>query len=49
VTTDHGYWLLERRGAGSRALSAVRDWILAEAASARGSKDATAELRSRSA
>jgi DNA-binding transcriptional LysR family regulator len=33
VTTDHGYWLLERRGAGSRALSSVRDWILAEAAS----------------
>ena len=32
VTTDHGYWLLERPGAGSRALSAVRDWILAEAA-----------------
>jgi len=31
VTTDHGYWLLERAGAGSRALSAVRDWILAEA------------------
>lgn len=35
VTTDHAYWLLERRGAGSRALSAVRDWILAEAAQAR--------------
>jgi DNA-binding transcriptional LysR family regulator len=35
VATDHGYWLLARRGAGSRALSAVRDWILAEAASAR--------------
>ena len=32
VTTDHGYWLLERPGAGSRALSAVRDWILAQAA-----------------
>ena len=32
VTTDHGYWLLERPGAGGRALSAVRDWILAEAA-----------------
>jgi DNA-binding transcriptional LysR family regulator len=32
VTTDHGYWLLERPGASSRALSAVRDWILAEAA-----------------
>jgi DNA-binding transcriptional LysR family regulator len=32
VATDHGYWLLERAGAGSRALSAVRDWILAEAA-----------------
>jgi DNA-binding transcriptional LysR family regulator len=32
VTTDHGYWLLERPGAGSRALSAVQDWILAEAA-----------------
>jgi DNA-binding transcriptional LysR family regulator len=32
VTTDYGYWLLERRGAGSRALTAVRDWILAEAA-----------------
>jgi DNA-binding transcriptional LysR family regulator len=31
VTTDHGYWLLERRGGGSRALSAVRDWILDEA------------------
>jgi len=31
VTTDHAYWLLERRGAGSRALSAVRDWIVAEA------------------
>jgi DNA-binding transcriptional LysR family regulator len=35
VTTDHAYWLLERRGGGSRALSAVRDWILAEAAAAR--------------
>jgi DNA-binding transcriptional LysR family regulator len=35
VTTDHGYWLLERRGAGSRALSAVREWILAEAAATR--------------
>jgi LysR family glycine cleavage system transcriptional activator len=35
VTTDHAYWLLERRGADSRALSAVRDWILAEAAQAR--------------
>lgn len=35
VTTDHGYWLLERRGAGSRALSTVRDWLLAEAAAAR--------------
>jgi DNA-binding transcriptional LysR family regulator len=32
VTTDHGYWLLERPGAGGRALSAVRDWILAESA-----------------
>ncbi|WP_075795911.1 LysR substrate-binding domain-containing protein [Massilia putida] len=32
VTTDHGYWLLERRGADSPALAAVRDWILAEAA-----------------
>lgn len=31
VATDHGYWLLERRGAGSDALAAVRDWILAEA------------------
>jgi DNA-binding transcriptional LysR family regulator len=35
VPTDHGYWLLARRDAGSPALSAVRDWILAEAASAR--------------
>jgi DNA-binding transcriptional LysR family regulator len=35
VATDHGYWLLARRDAGSPALSAVRDWILAEAASAR--------------
>jgi DNA-binding transcriptional LysR family regulator len=34
VPTDHGYWLLARRDAGSPALSAVRDWILAEAASA---------------
>jgi LysR family transcriptional regulator, glycine cleavage system transcriptional activator len=32
VTTDHGYWLLARPGASSRALAAVRDWILAEAA-----------------
>jgi DNA-binding transcriptional LysR family regulator len=32
VTTDHGYWLLARPGADSRALPAVRDWILAEAA-----------------
>ncbi|WP_413675140.1 LysR substrate-binding domain-containing protein [Massilia cellulosiltytica] len=32
VTTDHGYWLLARPGADSRALAAVRDWILAEAA-----------------
>jgi DNA-binding transcriptional LysR family regulator len=32
VTTDHGYWLLDRPGADSPALSAVRDWILAEAA-----------------
>ena len=31
VTTDHGYWLLARPGAASRALSAVRDWILTEA------------------
>lgn len=35
VMTDHGYWLLERRGAVSGALSAVRDWIMAEAASTR--------------
>jgi DNA-binding transcriptional LysR family regulator len=35
VTTDHAYWLLERRDASSPALSAVRDWILAEAAAAR--------------
>lgn len=33
VTTDHGYWLLARRDADSPALAAVRDWILAEAAS----------------
>jgi len=39
VTTDHGYWLLERRGAGSRALAAVRDWILAEAATARAAME----------
>jgi DNA-binding transcriptional LysR family regulator len=39
VKTDHGYWLLERRGAGSRALSAVRDWILAEAAAARAAME----------
>jgi DNA-binding transcriptional LysR family regulator len=39
VTTDHGYWLLERRGAGSHALSAVRDWILAEAAAARAAME----------
>jgi DNA-binding transcriptional LysR family regulator len=39
VTTDHGYWLLERRGAGSRALSAVRDWIRAEAAAARNAME----------
>jgi DNA-binding transcriptional LysR family regulator len=32
VTTDLGYWLLTRPGADSRALAAVRDWILAEAA-----------------
>ncbi|MFS2217384.1 LysR family transcriptional regulator [Massilia sp. NEAU-DD11] len=32
VTTDHGYWLLARPGADSRALAAVRNWILAEAA-----------------
>jgi LysR family glycine cleavage system transcriptional activator len=32
VATDHGYWLLARSGAGGRALAAVRDWILAEAA-----------------
>jgi hypothetical protein len=32
VTTDHGYWLLARPGADSRALAAVRDWLLAEAA-----------------
>jgi len=37
VATDHGYWLLERRGAGSSALSAVRDWILAEAEATRAS------------
>lgn len=37
VATDHGYWLLERRGAGSDALSAVRDWILAEAEATRAS------------
>jgi DNA-binding transcriptional LysR family regulator len=35
VTTDHGYWLLERPNAESRALSSVRDWILAEAAVSR--------------
>ena len=32
VATDHGYWILARRGAGSPALTAVRDWILGEAA-----------------
>jgi LysR family glycine cleavage system transcriptional activator len=32
VATDHGYWMLARRNAGSPALSAVQDWILAEAA-----------------
>jgi len=32
VTTDHGYWLLQRPGVDSRALAAVCDWILAEAA-----------------
>ena len=35
VMTDHGYRLLERRGAGSSALTAVRDWIMAEAATTR--------------
>lgn len=35
VTTDHGYFLLERRAADSRALSVVRDWILTAAATAR--------------
>lgn len=35
VATDHGYWLLARRGADSVALSRVRDWILGEAAAAR--------------
>lgn len=39
VTTDHSYWLLERRGAESHALSAVRDWILAEAALARAAME----------
>lgn len=37
VATDHGYWLLERRGAGGDALTAVRDWILAEAEATRAS------------
>ncbi len=32
VATDHGYWLLARRDAGSAALQAVQDWILDEAA-----------------
>jgi LysR family glycine cleavage system transcriptional activator len=32
VATDHGYWMLARRGAQGPALSAVQDWILAEAA-----------------
>jgi DNA-binding transcriptional LysR family regulator len=32
VTTDHGYWLLQGPGADNRALAAVRDWMLAEAA-----------------
>jgi DNA-binding transcriptional LysR family regulator len=32
VATDHGYWMLARRNARSPALSAVQDWILAEAA-----------------
>jgi len=35
VATDHGYWMLARRGADSPALCAVRDWILAEAAATR--------------
>ncbi len=35
VATDHGYWLLTRRGADSVALSRVRDWIVSEAAAAR--------------
>lgn len=35
VATDHGYWMLARRDAHSPALSTVRDWILAEAASTR--------------
>jgi LysR family glycine cleavage system transcriptional activator len=35
VTTDHGYWLLQRRGSASGALARVRDWILDEAAAAR--------------
>jgi DNA-binding transcriptional LysR family regulator len=39
VRTDHGYWLLERRGSGNPALAAVRDWILAEAAAARAAFD----------
>jgi DNA-binding transcriptional LysR family regulator len=39
VGTDHGYWLLERRGSGNPALAAVRDWILAEAAAARAAFD----------
>jgi DNA-binding transcriptional LysR family regulator len=39
VQTDHGYWLLERRDAGSGALSAVRDWIMAEAANTRAAME----------
>ncbi|MFL6675014.1 MAG: LysR substrate-binding domain-containing protein [Massilia sp.] len=36
VAADYGYWLLARRNPVSRDAPAVRDWILAEAARARG-------------
>ena len=40
VATDHGYWMLARRDAQGPALSAVRDWILAEAAATQAAMDA---------
>lgn len=39
VETDYGYWLLTRSGADSSALTAVREWILAEAEATRAALD----------